>query len=64
MSDEENSGVFSRRKDYERRVPVATIPLPVKGTGMSRMSRCLGVVPDRIIYCIIPKVGAALRRSQ
>jgi len=28
MSDEENSGVFSRRKDYERRVPVATIPLP------------------------------------
>ena len=29
MSDEENSGVFSRRKDNERRVPVATIPLPI-----------------------------------
>jgi len=28
MSDEENSGVFSRRKDYERRVPVAILPLP------------------------------------
>ena len=28
MSDEENSGVFSRRNDYERRVPVATLPLP------------------------------------
>ena len=28
MSDEESSGVFSRRKDYERRVPVATLPLP------------------------------------
>ena len=30
MSDEENSGVFSRRNDYERRVPVATLPLPAK----------------------------------
>ena len=28
MSDEENSGVFSRRKDYERRVPVTILPLP------------------------------------
>ena len=28
MSYEENSGVFSRRKDYEQRVPVATLPLP------------------------------------
>ena len=28
MSDEENSGIFSRRKDHERRVPVATLPLP------------------------------------
>ena len=31
MSDEENSGVFSRRKDYERRVPVANLPLPNYG---------------------------------
>ena len=30
MSDEENSGVFSRRKDHERRVPVAILPLPPK----------------------------------
>ena len=30
MSDEKNSGVFSRRKDYERRVPVAILPLPEK----------------------------------
>jgi len=28
MSYEENSGVFSRRKDYEQRVPIATLPLP------------------------------------
>ena len=28
MSVEENSGIFSRRKDYERRVPVAILPLP------------------------------------
>jgi len=28
MSDEGNSDVFSRRKDYERRVPVAILPLP------------------------------------
>jgi len=49
MSDEENSGVFSRRKDYERRVPVATIPLPTwdqqdvyvinrNGTGLLRLT--------------------------
>lgn len=34
MSDEENSGIFSRRKDYERRVPVAILPLPTKGLVM------------------------------
>ena len=30
MSGEGNSGVFSRRKDNERRVPVAILPLPPK----------------------------------
>ena len=30
MSDEENGSVFSRREDYQRRVPVATLPLPAK----------------------------------
>jgi len=36
MSDEENSGIFSRRKDYERRVPVAISPLPNKESPTNR----------------------------
>jgi len=28
MSDEENGGIINHRRDYNRRVPVAALPLP------------------------------------